>query len=67
MKYKRIRPADEFDYVSILDGSTGEMTTSAVWPDGFELHNSALNIYDAGWPSLEQFLNSRKGFEEIKN
>lgn len=67
MKYRRIRSSGEFDYISVLDGSTGNLTTNAVWPDGFTLHNSTLNIFEVGWESLEQFLTGRKGFELIEN
>ena len=62
MTYKRVMRGSGFDYISVLD-EAGNLTTAAVWPDGFSNCRTTINIFDVGWNSLKEFLRERPGFK----
>lgn len=67
MIYKRVIPGAGFQYISVLDTETNELTTSAVWPDGSVTSKTKINILEVGWCSVAEFLRERKGFEPMKD
>lgn len=66
MNYKRVTPGAGFQYISVLDTDTNELTTSAVWPDGSVTSKTKINILEVGWRSVAEFLQERKGFKPMQ-